>query len=305
MTANISQMHIEELVSYMRQQHYSNSYVKHHVQICNFIVKRVPLYNWKTFDDVRSWIKEQNYQTDYRKQILRIVSDIEYFSLFERLPKDSNFRSANYPDFVPHPEVLSEFMHKHNYCETYTAIHLQLVKTIIRDASKYSWCNISDVCEWYQAQDYSPAYVKYVVQILSNIEYFHAHGCPRGNGIIMQQYRIKESSIGTLDMSFWNDHLDELVTFMKDNDYSSHYLRILCFICRKITVVSRSVSWSSYEDILNWFRAQSHAESYLLNVRAVLGVLEAFHLRNELPNNRQSQSHLCPRGCSFQSSIRP
>ena len=53
--------HVEEMTSYMKQQNFSPGYVAQHVQVFQFIIKRISLYNWQNYDDVRKWVSSQNY----------------------------------------------------------------------------------------------------------------------------------------------------------------------------------------------------------------------------------------------------
>lgn len=293
--------HAEELSSYMERQYYSPIYIQQHVQVYHFIIKRIPKYNWESFDDVRTWISEQNYNPSYKQRLIRIVSHIEYFTLYGRIPNDYNYQENHLPSFIPDPNEYSNYLHEHGVYEAYAQRHICLVRSIIRDAPKYSWNSIDDVIDWYSNQNYTVSYIKDTVKILKNIEYYHSYGRLRGPNIseLQHQFKNKTPSIGSLDLSFWNDSIDELLTCMKDSGYSDSYLKLLSLVCRKITVLSRTINWTSYDEILDWYRSQNYDDSYLINVRAVLGILEAYHMRNTLPNNRGTQNVLCLRDNSF------
>ena len=290
--------HVEEMTSYMKQQNFSPGYVAQHVQVFQFIIKRISLYNWQNYDDVRKWVSSQNYNGTYKERLLRVVSDIEYFCLFNRFPNDRNY--GDYlPPFIPDPDMLSSFLHQQGFCETYITRHIRVVKSIIRDTPKYSWNNMANVKEWYSKRGLSASSLADVIKILSNIEYFHSHGTLRGNCEMQRAFNDTLPSKGSLDLSFWNDHLEELLSFMHDNDYSEAHIQMITFICRRIAVLSRTLVWESYEEILLWYQSQELTDSYLMNIRCALGILEAFHMRGEFPNNRNTQSNLCPRDNSF------
>ena len=60
------------LQEYMQKQDFSPSYIKRHVQLSGFIIKRADLYNWKTLEDVLSWFQIQPYSERYLTDVINI-----------------------------------------------------------------------------------------------------------------------------------------------------------------------------------------------------------------------------------------
>ena len=61
------------LQEYMQKQNFSPPYVKRHVQMSGFIIKRADLYNWKTLEDVLEWFQIQSYSDRYLKDVRKLL----------------------------------------------------------------------------------------------------------------------------------------------------------------------------------------------------------------------------------------
>ena len=190
-------------------------------------------------------------------------------------------------------QPMHDYMQKQSYSPPYITRHLQMSHFIIKRASKYRWKTLNDVIFWFEHQSYTERYIKEVKKILFNLEFFSAHGCFPGNGTVKRELLYQAPSIGSLDMTYLQNHLPELISYMKEHDYSESILRRLHFIANRIIVLSRTTEWNSYQDIYSWYCSQHLRHFYLKGVREILGILEAFHNRNEMPNNRETQNILC------------
>lgn len=189
--------------------------------------------------------------------------------------------------------LLQEYMQKQNFSPPYVKRHVQMSGFIMKRASLYNWLTLEDVLEWFKTQPYSDRYLKDVKKLLFNYEFFFSHGCFPGNGSVKRDLLFQAQSLGSLDMRYLQDHLDELISYMRKHDYSESSIRRLRFIANRIIVLSRTIEWNSYQDIFNWYSTQEHQKFYMKGVCGVLGILEAFHNRNEMPNNRGTQNTLC------------
>ena len=200
---------------------------------------------------------------------------------------------------------LVEYMQQHNYSQHYIERHLQMSGSIMKYSGQYGWHSFQDVIQWYQQQNYTKSYLADVKKVVSNIKFYHIHGCFPGEGKIRRELLYSHPSLGKLDMSYLQDHLDELLVFMKNNDYKEHYLRGLRFTANRIIALSRKIKWDSYTEIFSWYQSQNLKSSYLQKIRAFLGILEGFHIRGEMPDNRETQNILCLRANNYSKLIPP
>lgn len=190
--------------------------------------------------------------------------------------------------------LLQHYMQKQNYSPPYIKRHVQLLNFIIVRAPILDWDTFEDVIHWFENESYTERYLKDVKMVLFNIEFFHEHGCFPGNGTIKRELLFQTPSLGSLDMTYLQEHLDELISYMNEHDYSESCIRRLRFVANRIIVLSRTIEWNSYQEILTWYSSQNHKYFYIKGIRGVLGILEAFHNRNEMPTNRGTQNTLCP-----------
>ena len=190
--------------------------------------------------------------------------------------------------------LLQHYMQKQNYSPPYIKRHVQLLNFIIVRAPILDWDTFEDIIRWFENESYTERYLKDVKMVLFNIEFFHEHGCFPGNGTIKRELLYQTPSLGSLDMIYLQEHLDELISYMNEHDYSESCIRRLKFVANRIIVLSRTIEWNSYQEILTWYSSQNHEYFYMKGIRGVLGILEAFHNRNEMPTNRGTQNTLCP-----------
>lgn len=190
--------------------------------------------------------------------------------------------------------LLQDYMQNQGFSPPYIKRHVQLLNFIMVRAPILGWDTLEDAVHWFENGNYTERYLKEVKKVLLNIKFFHEHGCFPGNGTIKRELLYQAPSLGSLDMIYLQNHLDELISYMKEHDYSESCLRRLKFIANRIIVLSRTIEWNSYQEILAWYSSQNHAHFYMKGVRNILGILEAFHNRNEMPTNRGTQSALCP-----------
>ena len=68
-------------------------------------------------------------------------------------------------------------------------------------------------------------------------------------------------------------------------------------------MLSQTISWDSYEDIWKWCLSHDYGERYLHDIRAIIGILEEFHIYGIMPNNRTTQNPLCPRENAYSKLV--
>lgn len=190
--------------------------------------------------------------------------------------------------------LLQDYMQKQNFSQSYIKRHVQFVNFIMVRAPIFDWESFEDVVHWFENGDYTERYLKDVKKLLFNIEFFLEHGCFPCNGTVKRELLYQAPSLGSLDMIYLQEHLDELISYMAEHGYSESCISRLRFIANRIIVLSRTIEWNSYQEIYAWYSSQNHEYFYMKGVRSVLGILEAFHNRNEMPTNRGIQSTLCP-----------
>ena len=146
---------------------------------------------------------------------------------------------------------------------------------------------------WACKLPYSPGYLRIIKSIIRNLKYYHTKGYLPGNGEIQAALKEIIPSCGNLDFTNLQRRMCELLEYMEDTGYSKEYRRVISNVANRIIYQSRSIPWNSYEEIWNWYQSQNYKKYYLKNIRKALGLLQAFHLRNELPKNTSNSNALC------------
>ena len=134
--------------------------------------------------------------------------------------------------------LLQHYMQKQNYSPPYIKRHVQLLNFIIVRAPILDWDTFEDIIHWFENEPYKERYLKDVKMVLFNIEFFHEHGCFPGNGTIKRELLYQTPSLGSLDMIYLQEHLDELISYMNEHDYSESCIRRLRFVANRIIGLS-------------------------------------------------------------------
>ena len=93
-----------------------------------------------------------------------------------------------------------------------------------------------------------------------------------------------------MDFNYLSVHQDELLTFLRMNDYAETYVNRYKTTIKQIIENSVDQTWTSYEDVYQWYIASGYSPSYLHELRAIIGKLELFHLHGIFPDNKETIS---------------
>lgn len=170
---------------------------------------------------------------------------------------------------------------------------------IIVMARTIEWNTFQDIRNWYDEQNMSSAYKTSVKEAINKMELFWETGKICSHPSIKRKLSYTVSSIGILDLTFWQNHLSELLIYMEEKGYGADYRKKVSNIANRITVLSRSIAWDSYEEIWHWYKSEVTGKQYLQDIRSVLGILSDFHINGIMPNNRATQNPLCLRDNNY------
>lgn len=90
-----------------------------------------------------------------------------------------------------------------------------------------------------------------------------------------------------MDLSNLQEHHEELLSYMKENNYSDTYVARFHSEIVKILKSANKAAWESYHDIYMEYESISHSKDYLRNKRTIIGALERFDLYGFFPDGRR------------------
>ena len=93
-----------------------------------------------------------------------------------------------------------------------------------------------------------------------------------------------------MDFNYLSVHQDELLSFLRANDYAETYVNRYRTTIKQITSNAGDQKWTSYEDVYQWYVDSSYSPTYLHELRAIIGKLEQFHLKGIFPDNKGTKS---------------
>lgn len=93
-----------------------------------------------------------------------------------------------------------------------------------------------------------------------------------------------------MDFNYLSVHQDELLSFLRANDYAETYVNRYRTTIKQITANAGDQKWTSYEDVYQWYVDSGYSPTYLHELRAIIGKLEQFHLMGTFPDNKGTKS---------------
>lgn len=93
-----------------------------------------------------------------------------------------------------------------------------------------------------------------------------------------------------MDFNYLSVHLDELLAFLRANDYTETYVQRYRTTIRQITTNAGNQSWASYAEVYQWYVDAGHKPTYLKELKAILGKLEHFNLTGAFPLKKGAKS---------------
>lgn len=315
MNVSFLQTNVDALLNHMRVNGYSVSSIKACRSTSNYIIRLSSELSWSSYDDVRAWTSEnEDFSDKYRKNLQFAITIIERYDIYHELPVhpvDQNqmsfcSHSAGTLDLFPMQEKMMDFeksMIDKGFRKEYIKKIKQNCAKIIVTARTISWDSFDDIRTFYKNANLSDTTKQNYLLAINKMEAFLKSGkvpCHRNAPHCIED---ATRSLGALNLLELKDRLPELQKYMEDNQYSAHCIRRVIIRAERIIVLSGSVEWNSYQDILDWYRSQGYDEGLMRDLRTVVGIMSALHLYNEFPNNHATQHPLWPRDNRYQKLI--
>ena len=87
------------------------------------------------------------------------------------------------------------------------------------------WNSFQEIKDWYRNQGLSEKYLYAVFSVLNKFEYWRDHGVFPLYAGIQPQLRFVEPSIGTLDLTNLQTHLNTLLSYMEEHVSASDKMK--------------------------------------------------------------------------------
>lgn len=282
---------------------------------------------WDTYQDIRDWYSGKGLTSKYLNKIYRIIDQMEYWQLngtlagwddhgvdnvrkhrfitvsIEKMAVEPSLGNLDLSYVQNHMDEFLECMRGRGYSESSLEMVLMNLKRVIMLSKSIRWDSIEEISEWNEHRPISESHKSATRSTLEKLSCWLSTGEVPEHPSIQKKLESRIRSLGNLDLSFWQDHLYELLEYMKNHGYSDDYRKKIYFHTRRLIVLSGTHKWDSYEDIWAWFSNQSFHEGYLKDVIAILGILDEFHSSGIMPNNRLTQNPLCPRKNSYSELV--
>lgn len=318
---------LDDFLAFFIQQGRCDETVLSTRRTVSYIITMSASNSWDTYQDIKDWYFEKKLTTKYLDKIYRIIDHMEYWQLngtligwddhgmvnvrkrrFLTVPDEKMSVEPSLGDFdlsyvQSHLDEFLECMKDRGYSESSLKVNKNNLKRIIMLSRSIRWDSIDEILEWNERRPISTSHMDSTRKTLEKLSCWLSTGDVPEHPSIQMKLESRVQSLGELDLSFWQDHLDGLLAYMKDHGYCEDYRKKLYFHTRRFVILSREVEWNSYEDIWNWFSSRSFGKCYLHDIRSILGILDEFHRLGIMPNNRATQNPLCPRGNCYSKLV--
>ena len=317
----------DDFLEFFVQQGLSDAVVLSIRQTVNRIITLSASYRWDTYQDIKDWYSGNGLTRKYLSKIHRIIDQMEYWQsngtligwddqgvvnvrkrrfLTISIDKMTDVPSLGDLDLSYVQHHMDEFldcMKSKGYSDLFAEKTRNNLKRIIILSRSIRWDSIEEISTWNEQRPISDSHKSTTRSTLEKLSCWLATGDVPEHPSVQNKLESRVQSLGSLDLSFWQDHLDELLGYMNEHGYSDDYRRKVYFLTRRLIVLSSTHEWNSYADIWSWFSNQPYHNGYLRDVIAILGILNEFHTSGIMPNNRLTQNPLCPRENSYSKLV--
>lgn len=293
----------------------------------NRIITLSASYRWDTYQDIKDWYSGNGLSAKYLSKIHRIIDQMEYWQSngtligwddqcvvnvrkrrfltisIDKMAAVPSLGDLDLSYVQHHMDAFLDCMKSKGYSDSFLETTRNNLKRIIMLSRSIRWDSIEEISEWNEQRPISDSHKSTTRSTLEKLSSWLPTGDVPEHPSVQKKLEPRIQSLGSLDLSFWQDHLDELLEYMKEHGYSDDYRRKVYFYTRRLIVLSSTHEWNSYADIWSWFSNQTYHNGYLRDVIAILGILDEFHTSGIMPNNRQTQNPLCPRDNSYSKLV--
>jgi len=103
------QEHLGELVSYMREHNYAESYISRYRITISQIVSHAAEQSWESYNDVYVWYQSQQYKDCRLREIRAILGKLERFHLYSAYPDGKSSMSSFWDKKASYYRLSSEY----------------------------------------------------------------------------------------------------------------------------------------------------------------------------------------------------
>ena len=305
------QEHLEEFPNLLSKRDFSPQEIGRYKAMIERLITQGENGTWKSYDDASNYYNERtDLAENTRHFYLSSINKLQAYHQNGELPVHrickGHFPESDHSkgilNLLPAYERLDKFISGYRD-EGYSGALIigarRIVQRVIVLSRTIEWNSFQEIKDWYRNQGLSKKYLYDVFSALDKFEHWWNHGTFPPRAGIQPQLRYVAPSVGVLDLTYLQAHLNVLLSYMEERGYSEDYIRKTKFIASRIIVFSRTTAWDSYEDIWKWYQNNNHRDGYLRDIRRILGLLANFHIHGLFPSNREAQNPLCLRASAY------
>ena len=184
---------------------------------------------WESYDDANNYYKERTDLAEGTRQFyFSVINKLQAYHLNGELPvyrtRKGYFPESDHSkgelDLLPAYERLDTFIscyHDEGYCDTLVTDVRRIIQRIIVLSKTIEWNSFQEIKDWYRDQGLSEKYLYAVYSALDRFERWWSHGIFPTRSGIQPQLKYVEPSIGALDLTYLQSHLNLLFSHMKEH----------------------------------------------------------------------------------------
>ena len=120
MDINYLLIHHDELLTYLREHDYAETYVNRYKTTIKQITDNASNHNWTTYVDVYQWYVDQSYSPTYLHEVRAIIGKLEQFHLHGNFPDNKKSYSSFWKIKSAYTKLSSEYKQLYEDFETQT-----------------------------------------------------------------------------------------------------------------------------------------------------------------------------------------
>ena len=181
----------------------------------------------------------------------------------------------------------------------------QTVNRIITLSASYRWDTYQDIKDWYSGNGLTKKYLSKIHRIIDQMEYWQSNSTLVGwddQGVVNVRKRrfltisidkmTAVPSLGDLDLSYVQHHIDEFLDCVKGKGYSDSFVEATRNDLKRIIMLSRSMRWDTIGEISEWNEQRPISDSHKSTTRSTLEKLSCWLATGDVPDHPSVQKKL-------------
>ena len=205
-----------------------------------------------------------------------------------------------------HHDEFLDSMRDQGFCIIVISAHKRFALSLEEDATAHGWHTYEDVRSHYQQlPDLKDKNRWFKLSIIKKLEDYQLHGILLVHRIVKDHVHETEptQSLGQLDLFPMYEQIKDFIAFFVQQGKCDALVLSVRRTVTRITKLSRTIKWDSYQDIKDWYSSKGLSDKYLRKILVIIDQMAYWQAKGtfagwddfkEIQRTSQETRHHCP-----------